>query len=101
MSWVHPQHKRMFALLAYLDPHPSFSFAFLLHLFKEGAKNTLKLTKKHTALTSVYTYGHVCIYAYIILYFFHYYYYIIIIIFITIIYFYYYLQFGQFEMSGC
>ena len=61
----------MFALLAYLGPHPSFSFAFLPHLFKEGDKNTLEQTKKHTALTSVYTYGHVCIYAYIvILYFF-------------------------------
>ena len=93
----------MFALLAYLGPHPSSSFAFLSHLFKEGDKNTLEQTKKHTVLTSVYTYGHVCIYAYIvILYFFHYYYYIIIIIFIIIIYFYYYyLQFGQFKVSEC
>ena len=34
----------MFALLAYLGPHPSFSFAFLPHLFKEGDKNTLEQT---------------------------------------------------------
>ena len=95
MSWVHPQHKRMFALLAYLGPHPSFSFAFLPHLFKEGDKNTLEQTKKHTALTSVYTYGHVCLYAYIVmLYFFSllllyyhyyfYYYYIFLLLLFTI-----------------
>ena len=70
----------MFALLAYLGPHPSFSFAFLLHLFKEGAKNTLKLTKKHTALTSVYTYGHAYIYniiffSLLLLYYYYYFYY--------------------------
>ena len=52
----------MFAFLVYLGPHPSFSFVFLPHLFKEGDKNTLEQTNKHTAVTNENTSRHVCIY---------------------------------------
>ena len=100
MSWVHPQHKRMFAFLVYLGPHPSFSFVFLPHLFKEGDKNTLEQTNKHTAVTSVYTCRHVCIYICIHNNFIVFVIITIIIIIIIIIFFYYYFH-GQFKMYGC